>query len=200
MSQSVRERRRAPFELIAHPSSHSLWGHLTGPRVGVPVASIVGAVRCLDGTVTTWCSDDVEAARREATGQPPARRRGLARFRTPVPVVRRDLDDTDVVIATILALHPVRTSSWSPDALPADVVATLARTAITHRRPDGSRWRPASQRDADAVAALVCRMDDVHRRDGSERVAEHVRALAAALPDGAAAADAAMDDLDVLAG
>lgn len=198
MSQTLRPRRSAPYELLARPAGRSLWGHLNTSRAASSkVATVFGAAASEAGRLTVWHSDPPEAARLAVTGQTPRRRggvRGLFDARAgQVVVTRREVTESDVVIATILALHPVSASQWDPQALPSDALRDAATAAITHRRADGTPWRPASQADADAVATLLCAMAEAHRADTS--CDDLLRELAAGLADDVAGARLGLDRL-----
>ncbi len=187
MLQTLDRRRSAPYDLLAHPGQGTLWAHLQ--RLGqtsTRVATVFGAVSQSAEQTTVWYSDPPEAARQAALGQNGPRRGGLRglfdKMGGTVVVSRQDLTDADVVIATLLALHPVSASTWSRNALPRDVVEPMARMAITHRRADGRSWRTACQADADAVATLLCDMAAAYAAHPGQKTADHLRTLVERMP------------------
>ncbi len=74
-------------------------------------------------------------------------------------VTSTTLTDRDVILATLLALHPTHPQ---PTALPAEIFASLGETIITRHRPDGTVFRPRTQSDRDAVASLLYSMADAY--------------------------------------
>lgn len=98
-------------------------------------------------------------------------------------VTSTTLTDRDVILATLLALHPTRPE---PTALPAEILAALGQTVITRHRPDGTVFRPCSQQDRDRVASMLCDLAVDHAQGrttpaGLASIAEH-------LPDAGASA------------
>lgn len=88
-------------------------------------------------------------------------------------VTSTTLTDRDVILATLLALHPTH---QKPTALPAEILASLGETVITRHRPDGTVFRPRTQGDRDAVASLLCSLADNYAqgRTSLEEVSEIV--------------------------
>lgn len=160
----------------------TVWGRLEETSQPVAVSTVWGAASRAGDRATVWVSDPPEVARRAAVGDPEPPRRGLGRFfGAPVKVVQRELRDSDVVLAVLLALHP-RGGGWPITSLPASLQLKLAHTVMDHRRGDGQDWRPRTQHDMDAVAELLCAMARFFHRDPSPENEQRLLDLVEHLP------------------
>lgn len=205
-----------PYELLSatYRDTTTAWGCLARERRYQSLAW--GAATSRNGTITTWTSPNPTAARLIAQATLHRHRLALAAaallllatlayptFGTiaagfvcavgltltiglstlATTVTSTTLTDSDVILATLLALHPVRPE---PTALPAEILAVLGQTAITHHRPDGTVFRPRTQRDRDMVASMLCDLATDHAQGRATATA--LASIAEHFPDSGATA------------
>ncbi|MGO4956072.1 hypothetical protein ACTQ49_02150 [Luteococcus sp. Sow4_B9] len=195
MSHTIRIPAVAPFELLSTAPSSTVWGRLEEATDFAAVSTVWGAASRQGDQVTLWLSDPPEAARRAAVGDPEPPRRGLGRFfGAQVVVTRRDLKDSDVVLAVLLALHP-RGRGWPQSALPPSVQSVAVQTVVGRRRADGTPWHITRQCDEDAVAELLCEMAGSFQHDSGEENEARLVELARNMPATADEARRVMDEL-----
>lgn len=214
-SDQQQRRTRTVYELLNHPPQDSAYTALQQPGAYMP--TVWGAANNSEGIRHTT-SHPVWAARIHANPRPVAVATsiaassvviiGLVTRHAPIPtllaatalimagylawsvtpITTRAQGESDVVLATLLALHPV---PGSHGALPEPVLQILGETAITSIRDDGTLWRPHTLADQEAAAQLVLDMADTWATRPTTAIQTQLLEIASHLPDtGAAAAQA----------